>query len=169
MNLRQLAMLIALAATPTLSVTAESATCRRTIPSGEYEGPVPPWPGTRWYGGDSLAVMLPTDGVWPTTKAGHLIAIKLFWFSRGFQPGMEEDLRVQVVNFDEQGGEVRTVKATNAHAESLGGWAMLTGIDFPQPGCWRISASYRNEELSFTVKVIGADEWISSRTVAPSR
>jgi hypothetical protein len=40
--------------------------------------------------------------------------------------------------------------ATNAYHPSFG-WAMLTDVEIPTPGCWEISLQYGEERLSFVV------------------
>jgi hypothetical protein len=37
------------------------------------------------------------------------------------------------------------------------GWFMLTGIDFPEPGCWEISAEYLGQTLAFVVETVHTD------------
>ena len=36
-------------------------------------------------------------------------------------------------------------------ADSLGGEAMLVGIEFPTAGCWQLTAEYRDAVLSYVV------------------
>ena len=36
--------------------------------------------------------------------------------------------------------------------ESLDRWRMLTGVDFPEPGCWQISADYLGSKLTFVIE-----------------
>jgi hypothetical protein len=43
---------------------------------------------------------------------------------------------------------------TNATSPSLGGTAMLVGVDFPGPGCWRVTAQYRGTALSYVVWIV---------------
>lgn len=154
-----LALLVVLLPMP--GHAAETTTCPTTVASQEFRGPVDASPGTQWYGTDALAVMLPTDGIWPTTKAGNLIAVKLFWWSEGFEPGMENALHVELTDLAAPDAHPKTLAATNAKAKSLGGWAMLTGIDLPHAGCWRISARYHREELSFVIQAIDAEAYIA--------
>ena len=146
------------------SVSANAAdACPVTLGKAEILGaPFPkPLEGRTWYGSESLAVQLRADGVIPTTKPGARIAIKLFLWSAGFEPGMEHNLRVDVSSVN---GEPVTAKVderpTNAYAEDLGGWTMLTGIDFPDPGCWRISAEYLGQTLTFVVETIAVDDYV---------
>jgi hypothetical protein len=110
-------------------------------------------PGS-WYGSESLAVLLPAGGVWPTTAPGALIAVKVFWRSAGFRPGMESKLAVTLKPFNGVEADAVVLRATNAYAESLGGWTMLTGIDFPKAGCWEITGRYLGQELSFVVETV---------------
>lgn len=164
MNARRLILVLASALGPMLGHASDATTCpttMATVPSHEFRGPVDASPGTRWYGSDALAVMLPTDGIWPTTKAGNLIAVKLFWWSEGLEPGMENALHVELTDLAKPDEHPKTLAATNAKAKSLGGWAMLTGIDLPHAGCWRISGSYHGEELSFVIQAIDAEAYIA--------
>ena len=124
----------------------------------------PPFPESEnWYGSEALAVMLPAEGRWATTKKDASIAVKLFWWSSGFKPGMEENLTVKIRNLS--GGENDAVanRPTNAHAESLGGWTMLTGIDFRTPGCWEISGEYLGQTLTFVVQVVDVEQYLRER------
>ena len=102
--------------------------------------------------------------------------MKLFWRSAGFRAGTESNLKVEVKN--KNGGPVtgHISEATNAYIPSVqpgrvlsdaeakalanemtmsvDGWKMLTGIDFPEPGCWEISADYLGQTLTFVVETV---------------
>lgn len=43
--------------------------------------------------------------------------------------------------------------ATNAQLAELGGSAILTGANIPDPGCWQLTGIYQNSQLSFVVYV----------------
>lgn len=138
---------------PAASAAAEF-TCPRTV---GHEALGPPLPKSEnWYGSESLAVQLPPSGTWPTTAPGALIAVKLFWWSAGFRPGMESNLSVTIRELSGAAATAVISKPTNAHAASLGGWTMLTGIDFPQPGCWEITGKYHGQRLTFVVETVRA-------------
>lgn len=135
----------------TTSADPESTNCSRTLGFDKVFSQ--PWPqASRWFGSEGLAVILPENGVWPTTVPGHLIAVKLFWWSAGFKPGMERDLTVGITRLDEGENDAVVSRPTNATAASLGGSTMLTGIDFPSPGCWKIVGRYRGQDLAFVVE-----------------
>ena len=85
------------------------------------------------------------------SSAGHLIAVKLIWRSTGFRPGMESNLVVTVKPLNGASATPVVVGTTNA---KLGDWAMMTGIDFPDAGCWEITGRYRGEELRFVVETV---------------
>ena len=127
-------------------------------PDEIFGAPLPK--GKNWYGSESLAVKLPTDGIWPTTISGDLIAVKLFWWSVGFEAGMESNLTVDILSLNGKTVRAKVGKPTNAYAESLGGWTMLTGIDFPDPGCWQISGAYLGQILTFVVETVDVDEYL---------
>jgi hypothetical protein len=67
---------------------------------------------------------------------------------------MESNLSVTLKELSGAPASAIVSRATNAHAESLGGWTMLTGIDFPAAGCWEITGRYLGQELKFVVETI---------------
>jgi len=137
-----------------LSATAQVA-CPRTVGTKSLG---PPFPDSGdWYGSESFAVQLSPDGTWPTTAPTARIAVKLFWWSSGFKPGMESNLIVTLKELNGAAVNAVVSRPTNAHAESLGGWTMLTGIDFPDPGCWEITGRYLGQELKFVVETVRSE------------
>jgi len=110
-----------------------------------------------WHGTAKLAVQLPRNGVWPTTQPGALIAVKLFWWSTEFELGYEPYLHVRVT---ELSGQLDTAKVSRTTNAIMGkDIAMLTGIDFPDPGCWEVTGEYLGEILTFVVEVVPVDEY----------
>lgn len=127
--------------------------CPVTLGADKFLGPPLP-ESEHWYGSESLAVMVPGNRAWGTTGPNALIAVKLFWWAAGFEPGMESNLKVSISNLDGKPNDAVVSKPTNAHAESLGGWTMLTGIDFPSEGCWEITGEYLGQSLTFVVETV---------------
>jgi hypothetical protein len=124
----------------------------------------PPFPDSdNWYGSEALAVVLPADGIWGITGPDARIAVKLFWRSAGFKPGMESNLKVNITNLNGKPNDavVKDVTNAGADAESLDGWAMLTGIDFPSPGCWQITGEYLGQSLIFVVATVDFEDYPS--------
>lgn len=109
------------------AVLAEES-CPRTI--GADDVFLEPWPqADTWFGSESLAVILPENGVWPTTVEGRQIAVKLSWYSAGFQPGMEPAFVGRIERMDEGPNDAIISRPTNAGlANDV--WTILTGIDF---------------------------------------
>jgi hypothetical protein len=119
------------------------------------------WPqADTWLGSEALAVVLPANGTWPTTVEGHAMAIKLFWYSAGFQPGLERDFAGRIERLDEGPNDAVMSRPTNAGLEH-DVWAILTGIDFRSAGCWRISGTYRGQSLAFVVETIPHSQWMN--------
>lgn len=122
------------------------------------------------YGSEALAVALPGDGTWPVTGPNARIAVKLFWRSAGFRPGMEQNLKVEILNLNGGPNDAVVKDVTNANSvpddlekahfddEWQSGWLMLTGIDFPSPGCWEITGAYLGQTLTFVVETIEHSE-----------
>ena len=127
-----------------------TSACPVTLGSDSLGDPFPD--SENWYGSDSLAVILPSDGKWGVTRPTARIAVKLFIWSVGFEPGMERNLSVRVESLTRKPNDAVVKDITNARAESLGGWTMLAGIDFPSVGCWQVTLDYLGQSLSFVVE-----------------
>ena len=156
---------VALVAICQIAVADEN--CPRTIGANNVFSE--PWPQAEtWFGSEALAVMLPRNGIWPTTVPGHLIAIKLFWYSKEFQAVAEQ----RFAGGSHLGFEARIRRLDSGPSDAeisgpnwagLGGlgdnWTILTGIDFPSPGCWEITGEYRDQSLTFVVETVDHTEW----------
>lgn len=143
--------IIALLLATLLSMPAAygAASCPTTPATGD--APVDGWPDvTRWTGTSALATLLPEDGDWPLTAERNQIAVKLFWYASGFEAGMERDFSIVIERLDEGPNDARAMRPTNATMPS-GVTTILTGIDFPSAGCWKITGVFREETLEFVV------------------
>jgi hypothetical protein len=146
------------ALTPAYAGAESKQTCPVTLPSDQLLGP--PFPESdRWYGSEALAVQLPEYGIWATTQEGHSIAVKLFWWSSGFEPGQETALKVTVKALNGGANDLLISSPTNAHSPSLGGWTMLTGVDIQSPGCWEITGEYLDQVLTFVFESVEPGEY----------
>lgn len=123
-----------------------------------FEAPEPfsneaPWKGFFWHGSMDLWTVLPMEGGWaelPLNPEGY--TQKIFWWSDKFVL-KDEPLPALVVSgrrLDEEAPPLKFYGATNAFAGDIGE-AMLTGVDFPTHGCWKVTGQYRKAELSFVV------------------
>ena len=155
---------------------APESVAERKCPATTTEDPLFGTSIPGWYGTEGLAVQLSSPARWSTTQPGYLIGEKLFWRSAGFRPGSESNLMVSIRSLDGAPVTGRISGATNAYipavqpgrpltdAEarataneimlSTEGWRMLTGVDFPDPGCWEITASYLGQTLKFVVETV---------------
>lgn len=112
--------------------------------------------GNFWFGTESLWTALPADGVLsdlPKNPQGY--TQKIFWWRDGYiwNEETEPQLTVSGERLDSKAPPLITSKATNAYAEDIGS-AMLVGVDFPTPGCWKITGQYGKAELTFVVWVM---------------
>lgn len=147
------------AASPAHSPAMAADACAVTRPNPPFAAPSP-YPSSppdgryAWFGTPELWTMLELDGeVWDAANTSFPVGVKMFWWSSNWA-GMREDqepaLTVVATRLDGP-GTVRTDHATNASAGSLGGQAMLSGIEFPTPGCWQLTAQYGDAVLSYIV------------------
>jgi hypothetical protein len=109
-------------------------------------------PAETWYGTEKLAVILPAHGKWRGLGSAHNYRDKLFLWSKGFEAGLEKNLTIKGVRLDGASPPAVISKPTNAHAESLGGWAMLVLVELPSAGCWQITGEYMGERITFVVQ-----------------
>jgi hypothetical protein len=84
----------------------------------------------------------------PRGSDGHLTQ-KTFWWSADFDVNHEPlpAITVSGQRIDGPGRFVTPAPGTNAQADF--GSAMLTAIEIPAVGCWRITATYRQATLSY--------------------
>jgi len=146
-NFTALFVAISMATAP----AAVGAACERTTGSSQPPSKTFP-PSENWYGSEQLAVILPRDGAWRGLGPTYDFRDKLFFWSVGFEAGSEKNLQVTGVRLDGNSPPAVISKATNAYAESLGGWTMLVLVELPSAGCWQITAEYLGEKLTFVVE-----------------
>jgi hypothetical protein len=153
-------------ADPSIVVAARPrvpSTCRLTkpthpfVPPAEYAAPTrpPDYYHSEWYGDAHLWTMLRHGGeIWFGLPLGpDGLAQKTFWWSVDFDVNDEPQPAIAVSGrqLDGPGRLVAPTPGTNAAADF--GSAMLTGIDIPTTGCWRITATYRRVSLSYVAWV----------------
>jgi len=147
------------AASPANSPAVATDACTVTRPNPPFAAPSP-YPSSppddrhAWFGTPQLWTMLELDGeVWDAANASFPVGVKMFWWSSnwaGMREEQEPAITVVATRLDGP-GTVMTDHATNVAADSLGGEAMLAGIEFPTPGCWQVTAQYRGAVLSHIV------------------
>jgi hypothetical protein len=121
-------------------------------PSEAPEGP-PPLYESVWYGTPELWTMINPQG--ETSGKRWLGGEKTFWWSESFSVmgELEPDITVTAEHLD---GSAPKVEAggpgTNGFNPGLGNF-MLVGLELPQPGCWELTARYKNATLSYVVWV----------------
>jgi hypothetical protein len=132
-------------------------------PAQPFVPPRPYWtqhnPDQFWYGTESLWTLLAVQG---TQKIRNNVLAgeggyrtKLTYWRTGFnwRTELEQELIVIAKRIDR---EAPPVAAAPAHVVFVTGGqpaAMMTEIDIPTTGCWRLTAQYRDQKLSFVVSV----------------
>ena len=119
-----------------------------------------------WFGSERLAAAIPNDGVWIGMGQEEQYADKFWWWRKGYSAFDEAKpkLKVSAVRLDGQDESLQIHKATNGRGVD-GDWdAMLVGMYFPSPGCWKVQGTYKGvHELTLVLKV-GNDD--AERAVA---
>lgn len=97
-----------------------------------------------WYG---------TPRLWTVLDVGEYRPRKSVWWSAEFAAGASEpkpEISVTWQRLDRaEPARVQAAPGTNAHTDE-DGWFMIAGIDPDEPGCWRVTATYRGATLSYT-------------------
>lgn len=138
------------------------ADCPVTKPDGSFVPPSPyphdPTPGNQkvWYGTERLWTMLSRDGeTWGRLiNAPHTITVKSFWWSTAWSLNAEPQPNIALMGKQLAGSGAFTATSPGTNASADFGEAMLVGFDVPTPGCWRITATYREASLSYVVRAV---------------
>lgn len=141
-----------------LEVNDPQANCPLTTSKESFEPPAPyppsePFPNEFWFGSEHLWTALPENGTWsdlPHNSSGY--TQKIFWWSSLFSLKDEPEPALVVIGerLDGEAPPLKFYGATNAFADDIGE-AMLTGVDFPTEGCWKVTGQYKKTGLSFTI------------------
>jgi hypothetical protein len=139
--------------------------CPVTKPLAHPFVPPAPYPSQTipdgfWFGTEKLWIQLPTDGTWkglphyrPTDTA---FRNKLFWWREGYDwhNNAQPMLKVTGKRLDSPAPPL----VTDGHANA--GWTgdsnhsfIVSGIDIPTLGCWKITGRFEDAELSFVIWV----------------
>jgi hypothetical protein len=80
---------------------------------------------------------------------------KVFWFRPGYdwQAEREPRLAVAATRLDAPASSVVASRVTGAYREQDWKSFMVSLIDIPTSGCWKITGRYEHDELSFVVRV----------------
>lgn len=140
--------------------------CPITKPSDHPFVPPAPYAERRttrdqfWYGSDRLWTKLPVSGAWVGlphyTPDDPTFRQKLFFWVQGFDAHAPQQSRLVL-----KGRRLdSTAPALLTDGPGTPSWTsderfLVTGINFPTTGCWEISATYADSELSFVVWVGG--------------
>jgi hypothetical protein len=132
----------------------------RPIPRFEAPSPYPESPPayyeSDWFGSRALWTMIDRDGeVWAQSGLPHgpggLTQKRFYWSAdRTPQDDLAPAIMVTGTRLDGP-GTFEFGPGTNASADF--GPAMLVGVEFPTPGCWLLTARYRDAVLSYVVLI----------------
>lgn len=119
------------------------------VPPAPYP-PQPPGDDQFWFGESGLWTALPKTGSWRQLALGE----KFWWWSEEFDVSEDTtpDLLVTARRLDAPAPDFQVSGATNGYHHSFH-WAMLAGVQLPQPGCWAFTGQYNDHQLSFVLRV----------------
>jgi hypothetical protein len=158
-----------LGSTPGLDPASSAGpnSCPVTVPPQPGLVPTDPYPpeppfGEVWYGIPGLWTILDANGaVWrglPVGTGPHAVGDKTLWFSENFSTAEGEDfsgdtdITLTAVDLDgssptvvQEGG----VPSFNRDIKNF----LLVPLGLPEPGCWEITARYKEAELTYVLQV----------------
>src|SRR5688500_6521734 len=148
--------------------SAASNACPVTVPSHPGFVPPEPYPPEApseqvWYGSPELWTLLDRNGsVWRGLPVGAdgSIGDKTAWFSEAFSKSEGEDfsgdptITVTAVRLD---GSAPTVIQEGGQPSFNRGIKnfLLVPLVLPEPGCWEVTARYRDVELAYVLHAKG--------------
>lgn len=101
-----------------------------------------------WFGTPTLWTVMPTDGSYEVRKS--------VWWSVDFEGGAAEPMPEITVTYERLNSHAEPVvfaaPGTNGTTDADGEF-MINGIDQQAPGCWRVTAEYRDASLSYTYEL----------------
>lgn len=107
--------------------------------------------GAVWYGTPQLYTMINADG--KSSKNRWLGGEKTFWWSENFSISTEPDPRIEVTARRLDGeAAYKSGETTNGMRDDIADF-MLVGVTIPEPGCWELTATYRDTSLSYVIWV----------------
>jgi hypothetical protein len=123
--------------------TAASHDCPVTLPATQQTTAS----GSEFiYSSNSLHVWLPTRGRWP--ESAHTLR----WYYNGAvrtrTPLSELRVTARRIDGDEAPAIIAPPRTVRDEGDAA---AMVTRVELPVAGCWRISGEYRDDSLSFVV------------------
>jgi hypothetical protein len=126
------------------------------VPPSPYPAKAPV--GDFWFGSDRLWTALPVNGTWRGlghyTPSDPTFRQKLFFWREGYDRHTEPRPSFKVT-----GKRLDSPAPPLLSDQANSGWIkpentfMVTGINFPTLGCWEITGSYQDDELTFVVWV----------------
>ena len=140
-------------------------------PANPFVPPPPYWTDhgadAFWFGTRKLWILLPSNGTWhvlPIDSQGQIAyaarditaySQKLAWYREGYDwrsdPQREQPM-LKVTG--ERQGALAPPLAAHANAVTARPPYIMVGIDIPTLGCWKITGSFEDTQLSFVVWVV---------------
>jgi hypothetical protein len=125
------------------------------VPPSPY--PSKPSPDGFWFGTNNLWTDLGADETWSSLPhwSDGTFRQKLFWWRQGYDVHTEPQPKLTVTGTRLGSSALPLLLADRAS----NGWVqpdqpfMVVGINLPTLGCWKITAHYQDEDLSFVVWV----------------
>ena len=154
-----------------LSLAADKAwaKCEIELPPALTEGDVPSmesangnmlrWGGDKfaWMGTGQLAALLPKDGIWRGMGAEQDFRDKSWWWYQGldFRGDTKPELTIRLTQLEPNQLNVVVHDVTHGYTPD---WAsLLTLLEFPEAGCWRVEGTTESTSLSFVLQVGESD------------
>lgn len=144
----------------TADAAGSNGDCPVTVPPQPGFVPPEPYPPKPyefspgvWYGSAALWTSLDPEGeIWEDLPEGHgKFGQKLSWWSENYSPG-KGTLSVVGRNLDRPASFEISGPVGGGFREDVRHF-MMVGVGFPKPGCWEVTATYGDAELSYVALI----------------
>jgi hypothetical protein len=145
----------------TKAVSSVPQTCPITQPPAQTFVPPPPYPSQHssqefWFGSEKLWVQLPTNGTWshlPHYRPSDMaFRQKIQWWRKGYDWHTDNPSKLTVTG--ERLDSPAPLLASQSNASGVTGPAfIISGLDIPTLGCWRVTGDYAGDKLTFVIWV----------------
>jgi len=109
-----------------------------------------------WFGTEQLAAMIPADGRWNGMGKQHNYRNKFWWWHQGYDAKSRSANRLNITAKNLDNGTIITLhKASDAYqgSDNYAWGSMITAVEFPSSGCWRVSGSLGRAQLDINLYV----------------
>lgn len=109
-----------------------------------------------WFGSEELAEIIPIDGKWLGMGEKHNYRNKFWWWYKGLEAEANSKSSLKIAATNLATGEsfsLPTPSGANTGSDDYWWVSVVTILEFPSNGCWRIEGTQRHRRLTINLQV----------------